>query len=53
MRERKCQSGLLIRDGELGNYTKEPVIMWQCMESNIIWHELVLDNAKYYPKSRL
>ena len=38
----------LIRDGGLGNYTKNPVPMYQCNECSVIWHEKTLDTKTYY-----
>lgn len=38
----------LIRNGGLGQYTKEEVVMWQCAECDAIWHEPLINNAEYY-----
>lgn len=42
----------LIRDGSLGNYTKEPVTMWQCDDCEIIWHEEIVEDTKRYYESK-
>lgn len=40
-----------IRDGALGKYTKKPVIMWQCKDCGVIWHEKVVDDLREYYES--
>ncbi len=40
-----------IRDGGLGKYTKKPVIMWQCRDCGVIWHEKVVDDLREYYES--
>ncbi len=35
-----------IRDGGLGNYTKETVTMLQCEDCDVIWHEAVIGDSK-------
>ena len=42
----------LIRDGGLGKYTKMPVIMQQCEDCGVIWHEQVIEDAKEYYESK-
>ncbi len=42
----------LIRDGGLGNYTKEPVSMLQCENCNVIWHDPVIDDLGQYYESQ-
>lgn len=41
----------LIRDGRLGRYTKESVIMWQCSDCGVIWHDKMIDDADTYYES--
>ena len=41
----------LIRDGALGQYTKMPVVMYQCKDCGVIWHNPVLENGKRYYES--
>lgn len=38
----------LIRNGGLGKYTKERVLMYSCKDCGAIWHEPILDNKEYY-----
>lgn len=41
-----------IRDGGLGNYTKEPISMLQCENCNVIWHEPVIHDLEMYYESQ-
>lgn len=38
----------IVRDGGLGQYTKEEVTMWQCSECGVIWHEPIQEVKDYY-----
>ncbi len=41
----------LIRNGGLGKYTENPVIMWKCDNCDVIWHELIVEDMKSYYES--
>ena len=38
----------LIRDGGLGKYTNDPVVMWRCTGCDAIWHDPILKTSEYY-----
>ena len=38
----------IIRDGAINQYTKESVIMYQCSDCGVIWHEVLKKTADYY-----
>lgn len=37
-----------IRNGGLGKYTEKPVEVLRCEDCGVIWHEPLVDTAKYY-----
>lgn len=40
-----------IRNGGVGNYTQNSVIMWKCEDCGVIWHDPVIDDAKEFYES--
>ncbi len=38
----------IIRNGGLGHYTKENVLIWQCSDCGIIWHENLFEDMDSY-----
>lgn len=38
----------IIRDGGLGQYTKDTVDVFQCKDCDVIWHENKIDDVKKY-----
>lgn len=40
-----------IRNGGLGQYTKQSVPIYQCQDCNVIWHENILEDMKSYYES--
>lgn len=38
----------IIRDGGLGQYTKDAVDVFQCKDCDVIWHENKIDDVKKY-----
>lgn len=36
----------IIRDGGLGQYTKDTVDVFQCKDCDVIWHENKIDDVK-------
>lgn len=41
----------VIRNGGLGQYTRNPVPMYQCNECGAIWHDVIVDNIEEYYES--
>lgn len=53
MKCKLCGSGKriytgIIRDGGLGQYTKDTVDVFQCKDCDVIWHENKIDDVKKY-----
>lgn len=42
----------IIRNGRLGEYTKSPVLIYQCLDCNVIWHENIVSDLKQYYESK-